>query len=140
MKTIIFTLLVCFFTCLSFAQNITWETDYHKATELIKKGNSVLLLYFFDGSNSSLERTIKNEILKSEALKSTQQNIVILEIDKSSRTEENPYFNRLLSAYNSENVFPAIRATKPSTAKNTDLFTIFDSLSKTSFIKQIKNL
>ncbi|RNC86435.1 MAG: hypothetical protein ED556_09090 [Winogradskyella sp.] len=141
MKQAICILIFGFFTISSFSQKISSTTNYIDALELYNSGDYIMLIYFYDGENSKLERKIKNEILKSDGLKTFNKDIVILNVDKNTLgTEEAAINKRPVRAFNPENIYPSISASLSKEGKSLPLMTSFSDSDITLFFEQLKAL
>lgn len=141
MKYSLSLLVLLNFTSMNFAQNVTWEDDYIKALRTAEETNSVLMFYFKDGKQKSLERNIERSILKSRKFKtSIGRSIVILTIDNSANAKTITYNNRLISAYNPKQNFPALAAKASRLSKSTSLLTTFEDKDLSAFISELNTL
>ena len=141
MKYIFSLIVMCAFVSTSFAQNITWEDDYIKALQTTEETNSILLFYFKDGNQKTLEQKIERSILKSRKFKaSIGKSVVILTIDNSDNSKNITYNNRLVSAYNPEQKFPALIAKSSKFYKKTSLLKEFTDKDINMFISELNTL
>lgn len=141
MKKYILIAFLSFFTVDSYAQDIKWEKDYPKALRLAEQSNALLLVYFTDGSQPSIEKNIELNILKSKNFKNTiKKSIIVLHIDESSDSRNKDYNRRVLSAYNPYKKFPSVRVILPKSRKATSLLTKFDDKDVENFISELNSL
>lgn len=140
MKKYILIILVFLFCGFSNAQKITEHTSYTEAIKEFFSEEKVMIIYFLDGKNSKLERKIEKEFLKSSVLKQLNKNVVLLRIDSSKEANLRAYNGRPLLAYNSDNVFPSIKAYVPGHEKYLPLQTSFTTEDISKFLREIKSL
>ena len=141
MKNYLIIVFLCFFITTSFTQDITWEKDYPKALRLAEQSEALLLIYFTNGSESSVEKNIKRNILKSKNFKKAiKKSIIILHIDETASSNNKDYNKRVLSAYNPYKKFPAIRVILPKSRKSTSLLTKFNEKDFEVFISELNSL
>jgi len=141
MKNYIIIAFLCFFITASFAQDITWEKDYPKALRLAEQLDALILMYFTDGNQSSIEKNIKRNILKSKNFKKAiKKSIIILHIDESANSKNTNYNRRVISAYNPNKKFPSIKVILPKSRKSTTLLTKFNDMDIETFISELNSL
>ena len=141
MKNYLIIAILCLFTTVNFAQEIIWEKDYPKALKLAEQKNALILIFFTDGRESSIEKNIKRNFLKSKNFKkSIIKSIIILHIDKSTNSKNTNYNSRVISAYNPNKKFPSVKVTLPRTRKSTSLLTTFNDKDIQSYISEINSI
>ena len=88
MKNYLIIAILCLFTTVNFAQEIIWEKDYPKALKLAEQKNALILFFFTNGREYSIEKNIKRNFLKSNNFKkSIRKSIIILHIDESTNSK-----------------------------------------------------
>jgi len=122
------------------SQNIVWETDYPTALNKAQRNNTVLVIYFNNGENPSKERLIKKQIFKSEEFKNLSNDIVGLLIEGANNNEKHRYNSRVISGYNKNRVFPAIKVMHFKTRTYLPLLTNFDDTDIELFLKEFKKI
>ena len=141
MKNYLIIAILCLFTTVNFAQEIIWEKDYPKALKLAEQKNALILIFFTDGRESSIEKNIKRNFLKSKNFKkSIIKSIIILHIDESTNSKNTNYNSRVISAYNPNKKFPSVKVTLPRTRKSTSLLTTFNDKDIQSYISEINSI
>jgi len=141
MKNYLIIAILCLFTTVNFAQEIIWEKDYPKALKLAEQKNALILIFFTDGRESSIEKNIKRNFLKSNNFKkSIRKSIIILHIDESTNSKNTNYNSRVISAYNPNKKFPSVKVTLPRTRKSTSLLTTFNDKDIQSYISEINSI
>lgn len=141
MKNYLIIAILCLFTTVNFAQEIIWEKDYPKALRLAEQKNALILIFFTDGGESSIEENIKRNFLKSNNFKkSIRKSIIILHIDESTNSKNTNYNSRVISAYNPNKKFPSVKVILPRTRKSTSLLTTFNEKDIQSYISEINSI
>ena len=141
MKNYLILAILCLFTTVNFAQEIIWEKDYPKALKLAEQKNALILIFFTDGRESSIEKNIKRNFLKSNNFKkSIRKSIIILHIDESTNSKNTNYNSRVISAYNPNKKFPSVKVILPRTRKSTSLLTTFNDKDIQSYISEINSI
>lgn len=141
MKNYLIIAILCLFTTVNFAQEIIWEKDYPKALRLAEQKNALILIFFTDGRESSIEKNIKRNFLKSKNFKkSIRKSIIILHIDESTNSKNTNYNSRVISAYNPNKKFPSVKVILPRTRKSTSLLTTFNEKDIQSYISEINSI
>ena len=141
MKNYLIIAILCLFTTVNFAQEIIWEKDYPKALKLAEQKNALILIFFTDGRESSIEKNIKRNFLKSNNFKkSIRKSIIILHIDESTNSKNTNYNSRVISAYNPNKKFPSVKVILPRTRKSTLLLTTFNDKDIQSYISEINSI
>ena len=141
MKNYLIIAILCLFTTVNFAQEIIWEKDYPKALRLAEQKNALILIFFTDGGESSIEENIKRNFLKSKNFKkSIRKSIIILHIDESTNSKNTNYNSRVISAYNPNKKFPSVKVILPRTRKSTSLLTTFNDKDIQSYISEINSI
>ncbi|MDA8874556.1 hypothetical protein [uncultured Winogradskyella sp.] len=141
MKNYLIIAILCLFTTVNFAQEIIWEKDYPKALKLAEQKNALILIFFTDGRESSIEKNIKRNFLKSNNFKkSIRKSIIILHIDESTNSKNTNYNSRVISAYNPNKKFPSVKVILPRTRKSTSLLTTFNDKDIQSYISEINSI
>lgn len=141
MKNYLIIAILCLFTTVNFAQEIIWEKDYPKALKLAEQKNALILIFFTDGRESSIEKNIKRNFLKSNNFKkSIRKSIIILHIDESTNSKNTNYNSRVISAYNPNKKFPSVKVILPRTRKSTSLLTTFNEKDIQSYISEINSI
>ena len=141
MKNYLIIAILCLFTTVNFAQEIIWEKDYPKALILAEQKNALILIFFTDGRESSIEKNIKRNFLKSNNFKkSIRKSIIILHIDESTNSKNTNYNSRVISAYNPNKKFPSVKVILPRTRKSTSLLTTFNDKDIQSYISEINSI
>lgn len=141
MKNYLIIAILCLFTTVNFAQEIIWEKDYPKALRLAEQKNALILIFFTDGRESSIEENIKRNFLKSKNFKkSIRKSIIILHIDESTNSKNTNYNSRVISAYNPNKKFPSVKVILPRTRKSTSLLTTFNDKDIQSYISEINSI
>ncbi|WP_375235299.1 thioredoxin family protein [Winogradskyella sp.] len=141
MKNYLIIAILCLFTTVNFAQEIIWEKDYPKALRLAEQKNALILIFFTDGRESSIEENIKRNFLKSKNFKkSIRKSIIILHIDESTNSKNTNYNSRVISAYNPNKKFPSVKVILPRTRKSTSLLTTFNEKDIQSYISEINSI
>ncbi len=141
MKNYLIIAILCLFTTVNFAQEIIWEKDYPKALKLAEQKNALILIFFTDGRESSIEENIKRNFLKSKNFKkSIRKSIIILHIDESTNSKNTNYNSRVISAYNPNKKFPSVKVILPRTRKSTSLLTTFNEKDIQSYISEINSI
>lgn len=141
MKNYLIIAILCLFTTVNFAQEIIWEKDYPKALRLAEQKNALILIFFTDGGESSIEENIKRNFLKSKNFKkSIRKSIIILHIDESTNSKNTNYNSRVISAYNPNKKFPSVKVILPRTRKSTSLLTTFNEKDIQSYISEINSI
>lgn len=141
MKNYLIIAILCLFTTVNFAQEIIWEKDYPKALRLAEQKNALILIFFTDGRESSIEKNIKRNFLKSNNFKkSIRKSIIILHIDESTNSKNTNYNSRVISAYNPNKKFPSVKVILPRTRKSTSLLTTFNDKDIQSYISEINSI
>ena len=140
MKNYIITAFLCFFTTVNFAQDITWEKDFPKALRSAEQIDALLLMHFTDGSESSIEKNIKRNILKSKKFKrAIKKSIIILHVDESVSSLNKDFNKRVISTYNENKKFPAIRVIIPKSRKSASLLSKFNDKDIEDYILEINS-
>ena len=141
MKNYLIIAILCLFTTVNFAQEIIWEKDYPKALKLAEQKNALILIFFTDGRESSIEKNIKRNFLKSNNFKkSIRKSIIILHIDESTNSKNTNYNSRVISAYNPNKKFPSVKVILPRTRKSNSLLTTFNDKDIQSYISEINSI
>ena len=141
MKNYLIIAILCLFTTVNFAQEIIWEKDYPKALKLAEQKNALILIFFTDGRESSIEKNIKRNFLKSNNFKkSIRKSIIILHIDESTNSKNTNYNSRVISAYNPNKKFPSVKVILPRTRKSTSLLTTSNEKDIQSYISEINSI
>ena len=141
MKNYLIIAILCLFTTVTFAQEIIWEKVYPKALKLAEQKNALILIFFTDGRESSIEKNIKRNFLKSNNFKkSIRKSIIILHIDESTNSKNTNYNSRVISAYNPNKKFPSVKVILPRTRKSTSLLTTFNDKDIQSYISEINSI
>ena len=141
MKNYLIIAILCLFTTVNFAQEIIWEKDYPKALKLAEQKNALILFFFTNGREYSIEKNIKRNFLKSKNFKkSIRKSIIILHIDESTNSKNTNYNSRVISAYNPNKKFPSVKVTLPRTRKSTSLLTTFNDKDIQSYISEINSI
>ena len=141
MKNYLIIAILCLFTTVNFAQEIIWEKDYPKALRLAEQKNALILIFFTDGGESSIEENIKCNFLKSKNFKkSIRKSIIILHIDESTNSKNTNYNSRVISAYNPNKKFPSVKVILPRTRKSTSLLTTSNEKDIQSYISEINSI
>ena len=141
MKNYLIIAILCLFTTVNFAQEIIWEKDYPKALKVAEQKNALILIFFTDGRESSIEKNIKRNFLKSNNFKkSIRKSIIILHIDESTNSKNTNYNSRVISAYNPNKKFPSVKVILPRTRKSTSLLTTFNEKDIQSYISEINSI
>ncbi|TCK64808.1 hypothetical protein DFQ05_2545 [Winogradskyella wandonensis] len=140
MKYYSLSVIFCCVTLLGFSQKIKWENNYAKALELTRNTDKMLLIYFVNGVDKEAERKINQDIFKSDELKSLANDFIIYKIDTNTNSRDSRYNERLISSYNYNRVFPAIKVAVVPSYNAPELFTKFDDAGIKLFFKTLKNL
>lgn len=89
MKKIIISLFLILGSLTIQAQQLTWETNFDKATQVSMKTNKPLLLFFTGSDWCGWCIRLQNEVLKTpEFNKWAQENVVLVELDFPRRTAQ----------------------------------------------------
>lgn len=143
MKKYIIIIAICLFSGLGYAQKVKEYNSYAEAMKefrVTSEDKKIMMIYFFDGENSQLQRQIKKNILKPDVLKQFGKDVVLLKIDASKEPKQNAYNHRPLTAYNFNKVFPSIKVYIPGQNIALPLQTSFKDKEVASFITTIKSL
>ena len=139
-----YVLCFCLFSFISFSQRVNWSEDYKEALEISKTEDKMILVYFFDGSNKSLEKTIHSKLFKSKVFKTVSNNFIVLKVDKSKDVKlsnnQKIYNKRLLAVYNKDRVFPAVRLINTRGENKSKLQTKFSSEAIADYLTYITTL
>jgi len=91
MKKILITLLLVVGSITAQAQQLTWETDLKKASEVSMKTKKPLLLFFTGSDWCGWCIRLQNEVLKTPEFAAwAKQNVVLVELDFPRRTPQQP--------------------------------------------------
>jgi thioredoxin-related protein len=91
MKKLAFTLFLVLGSLTIQAQELTWQTDMNKATEISKKSKKPMLLFFTGSDWCGWCIRLQKEVLKTpEFAKWAKDNVVLVELDFPRKTPQQP--------------------------------------------------
>ncbi|MBT8245871.1 MAG: hypothetical protein HKP48_07140 [Winogradskyella sp.] len=140
MKNFLALIIICLVSSSSFSQNIEWEKDYPTALKKAQERKKVLIIYFNDRTNASMERLIKKEIFKSKAFKDISKNSTGLLIESPDNTEKYKFNSRVTSGHNPDKIFPSIKVINYKTNTRLPLLKEFKPSDIEGFLTQLKKL
>ncbi len=91
MKKLALTLFLVLGSLTIQAQELTWQTDINKASEISKKSKKPMLLFFTGSDWCGWCIRLQKEVLKTpEFAKWAKENVVLVELDFPRRTPQQP--------------------------------------------------
>ncbi|MFD1062003.1 hypothetical protein ACFQ1Q_01995 [Winogradskyella litorisediminis] len=143
MKKLFIIFLAFLFSGFVYTQNIKEFSSYAQAMQEFSVGadeEKIMVIYFYDGENSKIEKKIKKQILKSNSFKELGKDLVLLLVDTSKKEQARAYNSRALRAFNSQNIMPSLKVYIPGHRKELPLQTNFSDQEITTFLSKIKSL
>lgn len=135
MKKIIISLFLILGSLTIQAQELTWETNFDKATQVSMKTNKPLLLFFTGSDWCGWCIRLQNEVLKTPEFAAwAKNNVVLVEVDfprRSPQLPETQQQNNQLQQLFAVQGFPTIWFAKPS---NKDGKINLDKLGSTGYV------